>query len=200
VIHVAAPQEVAFTPAARRVLEAASELFYEQGINAVGVDLIARRAGVTKKTLYDRFGSKDALITAYLQQRDSRWRAWLAAEVGRTVGDGTPAERILATFDALAAWAVTESPRGCSLVNAAAELPDPSHPARAVIISQKRWLRDYLLDLCRQAGAAEAESLADELALMHEGANVMIGLGVLRDPVATVRRLAEQALEQAGIR
>lgn len=189
----------AYTPAARRVLDAAAELFYEQGINAVGVDLIARRAGVTKKTLYDRFGSKDALITAYLQARDKRWRAWLAAEVERTAGAAPPAERILATFDALAAWAVKESPRGCSLVNAAAELPDPSHPARVVIIGQKRWLRNYLLDLCRAAGVAEPAALADELALMHEGANVMIGLGVLDDPVATVRRLAELALERAGL-
>ncbi|HEX6338841.1 MAG TPA: helix-turn-helix domain-containing protein [Jiangellaceae bacterium] len=188
------------TPAARRVLDAASELFYTRGINAVGVDLIAKRAGVTKKTLYDRFGSKDALIVAYLRKRDERWRAWLVAYVERTAGGAEPAARILATFDALAEWAVRESPRGCSLVNAAAELPDPQHPARKVIVGQKRWLRDHLLELCRQAGAAEPEVLADELALMHEGANVMIGLGVLHDPVGTVQRLAEQALVRAGAR
>lgn len=187
------------TPAARRVLDAASELFYTRGINAVGVDLIAKRAGVTKKTLYDRYGSKDALITAYLRERDERWRAWLEAELERTAGDAGPAERILATFDALASWAVRESPRGCSFVNAAAELPDPGHPSRAVIIGQKRWLRDYLLDMCRAAGASRPDALADELALMHEGANIMIGLGVLKDPVATVRRLAEQALLRAGV-
>lgn len=186
------------TPAARRVLDAASELFYARGINAVGVDLIAKRAGVTKKTLYDRFGSKDALIVAYLRKRDERWRAWLTAEVERTAGGAEPAARILATFDALAEWAVRESARGCSFVNAAVELPDPQHPARKVIVGQKRWLRDYLLELCRQTGTAEPEVLADELALMHEGANVMIGLGVLQDPVVTVQRLAEQALVRAG--
>jgi AcrR family transcriptional regulator len=188
------------TPAARRVLNAASELFYTQGIHAVGVELIAKRAGVTKKTLYDRYGSKDALITAYLRERDERWRAWLTAEVERTAGGAGPAARILATFDALASWAIRESPRGCSFVNAAAELPDAAHPARKVIAAQKRWLRDYLLELCRRSGAANPEALGDELALMHEGANVMIGLGVLTDPVATVRRLAEQALDRAGAR
>ncbi|GAA3366506.1 hypothetical protein GCM10017744_073820 [Streptomyces antimycoticus] len=72
------------TPAARRILDTAAELFYGQGINAVGVDLIAKRSGVTKKTLYDRFGSKEALVAAYLRERDERWRAWLTAEVEKS--------------------------------------------------------------------------------------------------------------------
>src|ERR1044072_3402306 len=86
------------TPAARRVLDAAAELFYGQGINAVGVDLIARHAGVTKKTLYERFGSKEALVAAYLRERDERWRAWLTAEVDQFPRQD-PAARVLATFD-----------------------------------------------------------------------------------------------------
>jgi AcrR family transcriptional regulator len=185
------------TPAARRVLDAAAELFYRQGINAVGVDLIARRAGVTKKTLYDRFGSKDELITRYLRERDERWRVWLLAEVERTAADGPPTERILATFDAMGTWAAQESPRGCSFVNAAAELPDSNHPARALIVAQKRWLRDHLYDLCRDAGVSDAQSLADELMLIHEGTNVMVGLGVLADPVGTARTAVAAALERA---
>lgn len=185
------------TPAARRVLDAAAELFYSQGINAVGVDLIAKRAGVTKKTLYDRFGSKDELITRYLRERDERWRAWLLAEIDRTAGGGSPRERILATFDALGAWAQRESPRGCSFVNAAAELPDASHPARALIQGQKRWLRDYLRDLCVAADVADADGLADELMLIHEGTNVLIGLGVVADPVGSARTVAAAALERA---
>lgn len=188
----------ALTPAARRVLDAAAELFYARGLTAVGVELIAQRAGVTKKTLYDRFGSKDELITRYLRERDRRWRAWLTAEVDRTARDGPPAERILAMFDALGAWAVRESPRGCSFVNAAAELPDPSHPARAVIREQKRWLRQQLLDLCQAAGYSDPEALADELLLVHEGANVLIGLGETRDPAATARRMAAAALDRRG--
>lgn len=182
------------TPAARRVLEAAAELFYNEGINAVGVDSIAKRAGVTKKTLYDRFGSKDELITRYLRERDERWRRWLTAEVERTAGAGTPADRILATFDAQGDWARRESPRGCSFVNAAAELPDPGHPARAVIRNQKRWLRDYLLEQCRNTGVAEPDELADELVLLHEGANVLTGLGITPDPTATARRMAAELL------
>src|SRR5215203_765493 len=65
------------TPAADRILWAASEMFYREGIRAVGVDAIAAEAGVTKKTLYEKFGSKDRLIAAYLRARDERWRSWL---------------------------------------------------------------------------------------------------------------------------
>ncbi|MFD0541572.1 TetR/AcrR family transcriptional regulator [Actinomadura luteofluorescens] len=69
------------TPAARRVLQTASELFYERGIGSVGMELIAAEAGVTKKTVYDRFGSKDALILAYLRARDERWRAFTTGRI-----------------------------------------------------------------------------------------------------------------------
>ncbi|WP_432038777.1 TetR/AcrR family transcriptional regulator [Streptomyces cucumeris] len=185
----------ALTPAARRVLDSAAELFYGHGINAVGVDLIAKHAGVTKKTLYERFGSKEALISSYLRERDERWRAWLTAQVDAA----PPQDRILATFDALAAWMRRENPRGCGFVNAAAELPDADHPARAVIADQKHWLRGYLRELCEEAGASEAGELADELLLLHEGATVLNGLSALADPVAVSRRMALAALERAGL-
>ncbi|NGN69288.1 TetR/AcrR family transcriptional regulator [Streptomyces sp. A7024] len=180
------------TPGARKILDAAAELFYGQGINAVGVDLIAKHAGVTKKTLYDRFGSKEALVAAYLAERDQRYRAWLPAEVER-IG-GTPAERVLATFDALGEWMRRENPRGCGFVNAAAELPDASHPGRAVIDGQKRWLRGYLRDLCEEAGVADPGGVADELLLLHEGATVLNGLAVVDDAVAVARGAAARAL------
>ncbi|MFF5588800.1 TetR/AcrR family transcriptional regulator [Streptomyces hygroscopicus] len=184
----------ALTPAARRVLDAAAELFYGRGINAVGVDLIAKRAGVTKKTLYERFGSKEALVAAYLRERDERWRAWLTAEVDKS----PPADRVLATFDALAAWMRRENPRGCGFVNAAAELPDAGHPARQVIADQKRWLRGYLRHLCEDADVAAPDELADELLLLHEGATVLYGLSAVADPVGISRRMALRALERAG--
>ncbi|MFF7649918.1 TetR/AcrR family transcriptional regulator [Streptomyces sp. NPDC007983] len=185
------------TPAARRVLDAAAELFYGQGINAVGVDLIARHAGVTKKTLYERFGSKEALVAAYLRERDERWRVWLTAEVDKSPQQG-PRDRILATFDALGLWMRRENPRGCGFVNAAAELPDADHPARRAISDQKRWLRDYLRELAEGAGVPDPGGLADELLLLHEGATVLYGLAAVPDPVATARRMALGALERAG--
>ncbi len=183
------------TPAARRILDAAAELFYGRGINAVGVDLIAKRSGVTKKTLYDRFGSKEALVAAYLRERDERWRAWLTAEVEKS----PPADRALATFDALALWVARENPRGCGFVNAAAELPDAAHPARQVIADQKRWLREYLRQLCAEADVTAPGELADELLLLHEGATVLNGLSAVADAVGIARRLAVRALERARV-
>ncbi|NGO72116.1 TetR/AcrR family transcriptional regulator [Streptomyces boncukensis] len=191
----AAREPETLTPGARKILDTAAGLFYERGITAVGVDLIAREAGVTKKTLYDRFGSKDALVAAYLRERDERWRDWLTGQVGLR-GDADPGERVLATFDALAAWVRRENPRGCGFVNAAAELPDPGHPGRQVIMGQKRWLRGYLRELAAAAGAREPGRLADELVLLHEGATVLNGLGIVDDAVARARDLAAAALDR----
>ncbi|MCT2593813.1 TetR/AcrR family transcriptional regulator [Streptomyces sp. N2-109] len=184
------------TPGGRKILDAAALLFYGRGINAVGVDLIARQAGVTKKTLYDRFGSKEALVAAYLRERDQRWREWLTARV--SAGGGSAYGRVLATFDGLGEWMRRENPRGCAFVNAAAELTGPAHPGRAVIEDQKRWLRGYLRELGEEAGAADPAGLADELALLHEGATVLGGLSVTENPAATARSLAVLAMERAG--
>lgn len=185
------------TPAARRILAAAAELFYGRGITAVGVDLIAKEAGVTKKTLYDRFGSKEALVAAYLGERDERWRQWLT---GRVLSGGAagPCERVLRTFDALEEWMRRENPRGCGFVNAAAELPDPQHPGRKVIAGQKRWLREFLRELAVEAGAGDPGRLADELVLLHEGATVLHGLQVVAGPVAAARSMARSALTREG--
>ncbi|OEU88444.1 TetR family transcriptional regulator [Streptomyces abyssalis] len=191
-------QAAELTPAARKILDAAAELFYGRGITAVGVDLIAKEAGVTKKTLYDRFGSKEALVAAYLGERDERWREWLTARVLSGDAGAGPCERILRTFDALEEWVRRENPRGCGFVNAAAELPDPRHPGRKVITGQKRWLRDFLRELAVEAGAADPGRLADELVLLHEGATVLGGLHVVAGPVAAARSMARGALVREG--
>ncbi|GAA3366508.1 hypothetical protein GCM10017744_073830 [Streptomyces antimycoticus] len=118
----------------------------------------------------------------------------MAHRRGREV---TPADRALATFDALALWVARENSRGCGFVNAAAELPDAGHPARRVIADQKRWLRGYLRQLCEEAGVTAPDELADELLLLHEGATVLNGLSVVADAVRIARRLAVRALERA---
>lgn len=176
------------TPAAQRILTAASEMFYREGIRGVGVDAIAAEAGVTKKTLYERFGSKDELIAAYLRARDERWRDWLAQVVAR--GGGSAKERLLSTFDALGEWMDKENPRGCGFVNAAVELPDADHPARAVITEQKRWLRGYLAELAEEAGAEQPEDLAERLLILHEGATVANSLGIASDAAQKAKETA----------
>ncbi|MEV0981045.1 helix-turn-helix domain-containing protein [Streptomyces sp. NPDC049915] len=182
------------TPAARRVLEAAARLFYERGIHAVGVDLIAAEAGVTKKTLYDRFGSKEQIVVEYLADRDERWRAFLAPYLDAAPG---PAARVLAVFDASRAWAVPYSPKGCSMVNAHAEISDPTHPAYAIITAQKRWMLGLFTDLAADIAPDAAGHLGRTLMLLHEGALVAHGLNTFADPIRHAREQARALLAGA---
>src|SRR4051794_8429671 len=157
------------TPAGERLLEAASELFYRHGIRAVGVDLIAETAGTTKKTLYDRFGSKDELVCRYLRRRAQRWQEFLAARFA-----AVPAgpERPAALFDVLEEW-MHQQYRGCGFVNAYAEIGGTGHPGEAEIRAEKAWMRQYLIDLVHEAGHPAPDRVGDELHLLYEGASVL---------------------------
>ncbi|HEV2745651.1 MAG TPA: TetR/AcrR family transcriptional regulator, partial [Rubrobacter sp.] len=142
-------------PGAERLLDAASELFYREGIGAVGVDTVSERAGVSKRTLYNRFGSKDALVAEYLRRRDERWRAYL-----RSVTEGVedPGEKLLAVFGAYGEWLAGRDFRGCPFANAAAEIPDPDHPARVVARRHKEGVWEHLAALAGEAGFDEPET------------------------------------------
>lgn len=167
------------TPAGERLLDAASALFYRRGIRAVGVDLVAEEAGTTKKTLYDRFGSKDRLVALYLRRRARHWQGFLVAHL-----DGA-ADRpgALGVFDALAAW-LCDQDRGCAFVNAYAEVGGTGHPAEAVIREEKDWMRRVFVAL------AGDESLGAQLHLLYEGATVAHTAGGRTDAVATARTAA----------
>lgn len=184
------------TPAARRALEAAERLFYERGIHAVGVDLIAAEAGVTKKTLYDRFGSKEQIVVEYLADRDERWRAFLAQHLDAATP--APAARVAAVFDASRAWAAEYSSKGCSMVNAHAEISDPSHPAYAIITGQKQWMLALFTDLARDITPDGARHLGRTLMLLHEGALVAHGLNSFEDPIGHAREQARDLVMHLG--
>ncbi len=174
------------TPAATRVLEVASKLFYERGIHAVGVDTIAEVSGVTKKTIYDRFRSKDMLVAVYLHRRDLLYRRWQQEWAA-----GHPLDPpLLGTFDAMAAWMREHGPRGCAFVRAAGELPDPDHPAHRIAREHKSWFRDYLRDLAVAAGHPRPADIASELLTLHEGATVLYSVGADPAAVITARRAA----------
>ncbi|WP_236710609.1 TetR/AcrR family transcriptional regulator [Streptomyces sp. 150FB] len=179
------------TPAGHRIVAAAEELFYNRGITAVGVDLIAERSGVTKRTLYNQFGSKDHLVAAYLTGRDQRWRSLVRAAVDAA---DTPAEAVTAPFEALRTWSQTNT-RGCAFINALAELPDPSHPAYRIAENQKLWLLDLFEELAARAGCSSPATLATQLLVLHEGALATQPLSLDSLPAST--DLA-RALVQAG--
>ena len=172
-------EEILWTPKARTALAAASELFYEQGIHAVGVDAIAERAGVTKKTLYDRFGSKERLVVEYLRERDRAWHELLDERLRQAGPD--PRDRLAAVFATSDAWALDRGPKGCAMVNAHAEISDPAHPAYAVIVEQKRWMLALFTDLATAAGADDPARVGGQLMLLHEGAIVAAGMRAVDD-------------------
>ncbi|RII16033.1 putative transcriptional regulator [Streptomyces sp. YIM 130001] len=187
------------TPAARRALEAAGKLFYERGIHAVGVDLIAAEAGVTKKTLYDRFGSKEQLVVEYLADRDERWRTFLDRRLADADHEGTdPVARVLAVFDASRAWVAEHSAKGCSMVNAHAEISEPSHPAHPIITGQKQWMLALFTRIAQDVDPDRAEALGRALMLLHEGALVAHGLHVFDEPVTEAGEQARVLLAAAA--
>ncbi|WP_270181244.1 TetR/AcrR family transcriptional regulator [Alkalihalobacillus sp. CinArs1] len=182
-------ENIKMTPAALRILETASDLFYWKGIHMIGVETIASEAGVTKKTLYDRFGSKDQLIVAYLKNRDELYKAHLTSYLDR-VSDDEPYEKIQSIFDALENWLETHNKRGCAFVNALAELPEESHPGREVIIEEKRWLKQLFTTYLEELEIKNAEQLGERLLVLHEGVTVTFSMNLYEDGISSVKETA----------
>jgi len=177
------------------ILDVASDLFYRQGIRAVGVDAIVARAGIAKMTLYQHFRSKEELILAFLRRRDERWRSWLRSAVGRRAG--APKERLLAIFDALEEWFTSPEFRGCAFINTAIEIADPGHPAHRVALEHKQLLQAYIAALAREAGVNDAETLSRRLLLLVEGAIVTAQVGTDPAPAQQAHQAAEVLIASA---
>lgn len=179
------------SPAADRILATASDLFFLHGIRAVGVDTIAAESGVTKMTLYKHFGSKDGLVAAYLRSRDELWRGRWKRAIDR---GGEPTDRLLAVFDAYERSVIEDDFRGCAFVNAAAELPDLSHPAREVVYEHKAAMRGELAALAERAGLSSPEDVADEVMLLLEGAFITASLRHDPGPLRRAREMASRLI------
>jgi AcrR family transcriptional regulator len=184
------------TPAGERLLDAASDLFYRRGIRAVGVDLIADTAGTTKKTLYDRFGSKAGLVVLYLQRRQARWREFVSRHLDDMPGALPPVDRVLGVLDALERW-MSHQQRGCAFVNAYAELGGTDHPAVDVIRSEKQWTGELYRRLCLEHGFEDPDDLAASLQLVHEGVLVLTTAGGQDDAFQHGRLAAARLLSAA---
>jgi AcrR family transcriptional regulator len=188
----AQPTDAAAPHSAReRILAAARALFYRHGIQATGVEELARAAGVSKRTLYSLFTSKDQLIAAYLERMDQDRPA---NERLLLRDDLPPRERLLAVFGRPPASAAF---RGCPFHNAAVELTSPAHPGTAVIQAHKRAFRCQLTDTARQAGARDPETLGRQLALLFEGATALVTSIDDVAPFDDARSLAAALIDQA---
>jgi AcrR family transcriptional regulator len=154
-----------------RLLAAADELFYEGSIHTVGIDRVIERAGVAKATLYDTFGSKDALIRAYLEARQEARKARLTAWLERY---DDPRERLLGLFDAMADLMKSKGFRGCAFARAGSESV-PTSGVRTACDTARGWMRELFAQLARDAGVAgdRVEALAVQLSMLYDGASVM---------------------------
>lgn len=173
-----------------RILETADRLFYLQGIRAIGVDTIAAEIGISKRTLYNHFPSKDALIAAYLTRR---FRPIHPSEKA-------PLEQILGTFDSLERRFSGGKFRGCPFVNAVAEVGNDDRAVKKLAVDFKQSRRDWFRDLLRQLGAGDAESLAIQLQILVDGA---IALNLVSGDPAVAREAksaAKALLANAGIK
>lgn len=179
------------TPVGERLAASAERLFYDRGIRAVGVDLIAEDAGTTKKTLYDRFGSKDGLVVLYLRRRAEVWQHVVLTHLSGHPAVG--AERVLGVFDALAGW-LDRQWRGCAFVNAYAEVGGTDHPALPVVRAEKRWMRELFTVLAEQEGYDDPDRLGAQLHLLYEGAIVALTAGDADDAVPLARDAAARLL------
>jgi AcrR family transcriptional regulator len=181
------------TSARERLLAAADELFYSEGINSVGIDRVIERAGVAKATLYSVFGSKEELVRAYLQERHDERAARYQRELQRF---DTPRDRLLGVFDVLAESASLPTFRGCAFVNASAEAA-PGSVVESVSDATRAWIRQLFLDLATDVGVTDPGRLAEQLAVLYDGAVVSAKMD--RDPKAavTARTIAATLLDVA---
>lgn len=179
--------------AADRILEVARNLFYRQGIRAIGVDEIVRRAGVTKPSLYRSFSSKDELAASYLRLYETEfWRRFDAAVAEHP---GEPRKQLLSFLAGIGTRAVMPDYRGCGMTNAAIEYPETGHPARQVGEANKRELRRRLRSMAAEMGAEDPDVLGDGLLLLIEGGYVSGQLFGPEGPAASIAANADRLIE-----
>lgn len=180
------------------LIDTAIVLFGEHGYHATGIDTILARAGVSKKTLYHHFRSKDELILAALKKYDGLFRNDFMRQVEERAE--TPRDRLLAVYDVAAAWFEDSAFYGCMYINAMGEYSEPDTPLRQVCKEFKALMRRFIEDLCIQLGALDPAALAEELALLLEGAIVTAQVSQTRRRAAEVAKLAAATLIAEAMR
>ncbi len=179
-----------------RLLAAAEALFYEEGVQSVGIEKVIERAGVAKATLYGNFKGKDALVRAYLAERQAARRALVEAKMAL---HSAPRDKILALYDALAEVIAQPNYRGCAFVRASAEMR-PESSARQVCEGVRQWLHALVQDLARQSGARNPELLSQQLVMLYDGAAVSAQMDGNLQAADAARAMALQMLDAAGAR
>lgn len=155
----------------QQILETASELFYQKGIQHVGINEVIAESGVAKRTLYRWFPSKDLLIEEVMKYRAGQWIGWFETAVSKR--GNTPKERLLATFDVLREWYASPNFRGCPFINAVLEIADASHKAHQVSINLRESIRQIIMQLAAEAGVQNPDFFSHQYLLLIGGASLM---------------------------
>jgi AcrR family transcriptional regulator len=177
-----------------RIRATAADLFYRQGIRAVGVDELVSRANATKPSLYRSFVSKDELITAYL--RDFAVAFWQRFDAAVDAHAGDPRAQLRELFVRSAKRSGQPHYRGCGLTNAAIEFPDAAHPAHQVVQQTKREVRRRLRRITRELGVSKPNLLADGLTMLFEGGYVSRQIFGTDGPGRSLDRVANQMIDR----
>ena len=198
-MNIMSPQSAnppAATATARdRLIDTAIALFNRYGFHATGVDRIVAVAKVAKKTLYAHFPSKEDLIIAALTRKRTAFADKFLPSVLATSDD--PRTRLLSLFELAKSWFADPDFYGCIFVNAAVEYSEPGHPINACAREFKTLLRGFALEQAQAGGAADPEALADQIALLFEGATTVAQVSARPDAATTAKAIAAQLIDQA---
>jgi AcrR family transcriptional regulator len=177
--------------ARQRILDTAAELFYRDGINATGVERLAAESSVSKRTLYQHFPSKSAVVEEYLRGMDQH----VADTLIHSRNDLTPRQRMLAAFDSNTAPG--ETFRGCPFHNAAVESAGSMPGVQDIVRTSKLGFADWLTELAGQAGAADPRQLGNQLAVLYEGAGALATSLDDPEPWARAKKAAAVLIDHA---
>ncbi|MGW1553569.1 TetR/AcrR family transcriptional regulator [Streptomyces sp. NPDC002346] len=183
------------TSARERLLDAANELFYSEGVQTVGIDRVIEHAGVAKASLYNTFGSKEGLVCAYLELRYVRVRDRITRALTRF---RTPREQLLGVFDALGEVFTDPSYNGCPFARASAEMGADS-PIRRAAADYRSWMRDLFRELATASGYADPDALARQLQLLYDGAGQSARMDHDPSAATTARTAAATLLDAAPL-
>lgn len=162
------------SPVRDRILAAADEFFYAEGIRAVSADRLLAEAGVSKVTFYRYFPTKDDLVLAYLEGRSAVERQ----AIERMHAEAGACDTLIGMAAAIADMSCAPGFRGCPFINAAAEYADPDHPVRRAVAAHRAWFASFLTGLLAELGVEDRATVADQLVMLRDGAMVGGYLGV----------------------
>lgn len=179
-----------------RLLSCTEQLIYRDGICATGMDAIVKASGVSRKTIYKHFGTKDRLVAEALKRRDLRWMAWFEASLESFEGSRA---QLLGAFDVLADWFRSADFHGCAFINTAGEVSGPDNPVRQVARVHKEKLHHCLAQRCIDIGAEQPQQLAGQLLLLIDGAITSALVSGRVDAAVDAQRIAETLLMTEGL-